>query len=183
MITSLFSFVLLFATPAVPQTKETMQPPVQLSHVKNTFTFQVAAPLARVAPLFGPEAERCWAGKHWDPQFIYPQPAKDVPGAVFTVQHGGHSSLWITTILDLAAGRMQYVAVIRDWVVSVVDVHATAVDASHTVAEVTYTRTALAPEANDDVEAMAANDRDSGPHWQQAIEACLSPGANSSGRP
>lgn len=183
MMISLLSFVLLLPILAVPQTKETMQPSIQLSHVKNTFSFQVAAPLDRVAPLFGPEGERCWAGKHWDPQFIYPQPAKDVPGAVFTVQHGGHSSLWIATILDLAAGRMQYVAVIRDWVVSVVDVHAAAVDASHTSAEVTYTRTALVAEANDDVEAMAANDRDSGPHWQAAMEACLNASSSSPERP
>ena len=38
-------------------------------HVVNTFRFEVAAPMARVAPLFGPEAERSWAGKHGIPFF------------------------------------------------------------------------------------------------------------------
>jgi hypothetical protein len=50
-----------------------MNSPPQLAHVSTTFRFQLAAPLARVAPLFGPEGERCWAGKDWDPHFLYPQ--------------------------------------------------------------------------------------------------------------
>jgi hypothetical protein len=48
----------------------------------------VHAPFAKAAPLFGPEGERAWAGKHWNPEFIHPQPARDVEGAVFTIQHG-----------------------------------------------------------------------------------------------
>ncbi len=56
------------------------------AHVTNSFHFVIRAPLSRAAPLFGPEGERCWAGQHWNPQFLYPQPGKDVEGAVFTVQ-------------------------------------------------------------------------------------------------
>lgn len=143
------------------------------AHVVNTFRFQLAAPLARVAPLFGPEGERCWAGKHWDPHFLYPQPARDTEGAVFTVQHGPHTSVWVNTVFDLDHGRMQYVSVIDGVVVSVIDVRLTALDASHTSVEVTYARTALDPAANDVVTAMGSDDRDSGPHWQQSIEGCL----------
>ncbi|MGB9030168.1 MAG: hypothetical protein WCC27_08615, partial [Acidobacteriaceae bacterium] len=94
-----------------PQTAETMQTPPQVAHVSNSFHFQLSAPLARVAPLFGPEGERCWGGKDWDPRFLYPQPARDIAGAVFTVQRVPHNSLWVTTVFDLAAGRMQYVSV------------------------------------------------------------------------
>jgi hypothetical protein len=46
------------------------------AHVTNSFDFEIAAPFARLAPLFGPEAERAWAGEHWDPVFLYPQPVK-----------------------------------------------------------------------------------------------------------
>jgi len=41
---------------------EAQEAPVAV-HVKNSFRFVVKAPLERAAPLFGPEGERCWAGR------------------------------------------------------------------------------------------------------------------------
>lgn len=183
LVAAAISLSLPFPFLTTPQTAETMQTPPHLAHVSNSFHFQVSAPLARVAPLFGPEGERCWAGQHWDPKFIHPQPAADVQGAVFTVQHGPHTSLWINTVFDLAAGRMQYVSVIPGLLVSLIDVRLTPVDPARTAVEVTYARTALDPAANDDVTAMGTSDHDSGPHWQQAIEACLAmnPGSSQGG--
>jgi hypothetical protein len=72
MIAVLLVLALWLDTPGLVQTAETVHTPTQFAHVNNTFRFEAAAPLARVAPLFGPEGERCWAGKHWDPQFVYP---------------------------------------------------------------------------------------------------------------
>ena len=78
-----FSTVLaLCAFPLAGQTEETP------AHVNNAFRFTVPAPLSRAARLFGPEGERCWAGDHWNPEFIHPRPAKDIQGAVFTIEHG-----------------------------------------------------------------------------------------------
>jgi hypothetical protein len=145
----------------------------QPAHVSNSFEFVVPAPLSRAAPLFGPEGERCWAGPRWDPKFLYPQPAKDAQGAVFTVQHGPHTSVWVNTVFDPSGGRMQYVAFIPDRLVSIVDVRLTALDRLRTTVEVTYGRTALDAGANDDVEAMGKRDRESGGEWQHAIEQCL----------
>jgi len=143
-------------------------------HVSHSFQFLVGAPLARAATLFGPEGERCWAGPHWNPEFLYPQPGKDVQGAVFTIEHGPHKSVWVNTLFDPAAGRMQYVAFIPETLVTTVDVHLTAVDPSSTNVEVTYARTGLNAAANEDVEALGRKDRESGPEWQRAIEKCLS---------
>ena len=145
----------------------------QPSHVSSSFHLLVRAPLVRAATLFGPDGERCWAGPHWNPEFLYPQPGKDVQGAVFTIQHGPHKSVWVNTLFDPAAGRMQYVAFIPEMLVSTVDVRLTAVDPSSTSVEVTYARTALDAAANDEVEAMGKRDRESGPEWQRAIESCL----------
>lgn len=142
-------------------------------HVSNSFEFVLRAPLSRAAPLFGPEGERCWAGQHWNPEFLYPQPGKDVQGAVFTVQRGPHTSVWVNTLFDPEAGRMQYVSFVPGTVVSTVDVRLNAIDTSSTSVEVTYARTALQVKANGDVQAMGTSDRESGPHWQQAIESCL----------
>jgi len=155
------------------QLPEPTPPAAELAHVQNTFRFALPASFGRVAPFFGPEGERAWAGPHWNPEFLYPQPATDTEGAVFKVQHGQHTSLWVNTLFDLPNGRMQYVAILDDLVVSIVNVRLTAIDPSHTAVEVTYTRTALQPAANAHVRAMGDSDRDSGPDWQSSIEKCL----------
>src|ERR1700733_8302898 len=77
-----------------------------LAHVRSDFEFVVHGPYKTVAPLFGPEAERAWGGGEWNPVFLYPQPARDIEGAVFTVQHGGHRSVWVNTAFDLASGHV-----------------------------------------------------------------------------
>jgi hypothetical protein len=143
------------------------------ARVSNSFQFVVRAPLIRAAALFGPEGERCWAGQHWNPEFLFPQPGKDVQGAVFTVQHGPHTSVWVNTLFDTTAGRMQYVSFIPEALVSTVDVRLSPLDAGSTRVEVTYARTALNIAANEDVQAMGKSDAHSGPDWQQAIEKCL----------
>ena len=145
----------------------------QPAHVSNTFHLVVRAPISRAASFFGPEGERCWAGPHWNPEFVYPQPGKDVPGAVFTVPHGPHRAVWVNTVFDTTGGRMQYVSFLPDTMVFTVDVRLTAIDPARTSVEVTYARTALDAAVNDEVEAMGLRDRDSGPEWQESIEKCL----------
>lgn len=149
------------------------------AHVSNSFEFDVRAPLAEVAPMFGPAAERCWAGKHWKPEFLYPQPAKDVEGAVFTVAHGPHTSVWVNTIFDVVGGRMQYVAVIPGVTAFTVDVRLSVAGATVTHVKVTYTRTALDASANDTVVATGDEDRGSGPDWQRVIASYLKNGSAS----
>jgi hypothetical protein len=143
------------------------------AHVSNSFQFVVQAPLIRAAALFGPEGERCWAGPHWNPEFLFPQPGKDVQGAVFTVQRGPHTSVWVNTLFDTAAGRMQYVSFTPEAFVSTVDVRLSPLDAASTTVDVTYVRTALNIAANEDVLAMGKRDAASGPDWQHAIEKCV----------
>ena len=155
------------------QNLQTTAPAAAPAYVSNSFQFVVRAPLSRAAPLFGPEGERCWAGQHWNPQFHYPQPGKDVQGAVFTIQDGEHTSVWVNTVFDPAGGRMQYVSFVPGALVSTVDVRLTVLDPLSTRVEVTYARTALDAAANGHVQAMESSDRESGPHWQQAVEDCL----------
>jgi hypothetical protein len=141
--------------------------------VSNSFQFAAQAPMEVAAPLFGPEGERCWAGEHWDPQFVYPQPAHDEQGVVFTVQHGDHNSVWVNTVFDLKAGRMQYVMVVPEKFVSVIDVRLIPEGAAATKVDVSYLRTALDPSLNEAVIAMGDKDRASGEEWKRSIESCL----------
>jgi hypothetical protein len=151
---------------------------VTLAHVRNEFEFTVHAPYAKAAPLFGADAERVWAGSSWNPKFVYPASAPlDVPGAVFTVEHGGHHATWVCTSFDLKVGHVQYVYVIGGALATLIDIHLAPVDAATTRVQVAYERTALTPEANDHVREMGDADRNSGKEWQGAIEGYLKSGA------
>jgi len=143
------------------------------AHVVNTFHFEVAASMAQVAPLFAPEAERRWAGEHWNPVFAHPQPGSDVQGAVWTIRHGEVDSVWVNTLFDVAGGRMQYVAVVGNQFTMTVDVRVTVLQERRTSVEVTYARTALDRAANQRVIELGQQDRESGPEWQHGLEAAL----------
>ena len=143
-----------------------------LAHVRNSFEFTVHAPQNLVAPLFGAHRERVWA-EGWDPQFLYPQPAEDKAGAVFTINHGGHTSTWITTALDLEKGHVQYAYFIPGAMTTLIDIHLSPAGGSSTHVEVMYERTALSSEVNDHVTKMGEQDRSSADHWQKAIEKYL----------
>jgi hypothetical protein len=149
---------------------ESSQP---LLHRSRKFSFTVNAPMSEASPLFGPEGERSWAGSDWNPHFVFPAPAHDVEGAVFTVQHGEHTAVWVNTVFDLAGGRMQYVYLLANLVATTIDVRLHSIDAQHTGVDVTYTRTALRPEANEHVAAMSLHDAEQGPEWQRSINTYL----------
>ena len=159
------------ATVCCSQTKQ--ESDMSLVHVRNTFEFIVHSPYREAAPLFGPNGERAWGEGHWDPQFLYPQPARDVEGAVFTVQHGQHKSIWVNTIFNLEAGHLQYVYFIPEALVTTIDVNLHPDDASHTKVAVTYTRTALNPDANEHVMRLGEDDKGNGKDWQDAISRYL----------
>ena len=144
-----------------------------LLHVRNEFEFTVHAPYKVAAPLFGPDGERAWGGESWDPQFVYPQPARDIEGAVFQVSHGHHSSTWVNTAFDLEHGHIQYVYFLQDMLVTRIDLHLSQPDATTTKVHVAYERTALSPAANERVQAMGDHDRNSGPEWNADIERYL----------
>jgi hypothetical protein len=142
-------------------------------HVENAFEFTVDAPFETTAPLFGGSSERKWGQGKWNPQFLYPQPERDAPGAVFLVGHGHTQSTWVNTAYDLAAGRFQYVCFVPDAQVAVVDVQVASETPSRTKVKVVYRRTALDPAFNDHVAALGSQDLRSGPDWSEAIDESL----------
>src|SRR5215831_11550598 len=138
-----------------------------LEHARTSFDITVHAPYKMAAPLFGPEGERAWGGKDWNPQFIYPSSPADIQGAVFTVDHGHHRSTWIATVLDLQTGHIQYVNVIDGLLVTSIDIHISAIDASTTKANFVYEKTALSPDANVHIRDLAG----AGPKMAREFEA------------
>lgn len=172
---TLLVVVMICAASLLAQKPETpvTEPPQPLAHVSNSIAFTVKASMHDAAPLFGPEGERVWSGDDWDPQFVFPTPARDVEGAVFTVHHGGHTAVWVNTLFDVDGGRMQYVYMLADLLVTTIDVRLHATDATHTKVDVTYVRTALRPEADEHVFALGKHDAEQGTVWEKAINTYL----------
>ena len=146
--------------------------PGNLTHTRTEFSFTANAPFEQVAPLFGANEERKWS-PDWNPQFLYPQPAHDQPGMVFQVMHGQHSSIWVNTAFDLAAGHIQYAYILNDAMATVIDIHLTREGPQKTGVTVVYERTALVPEANEHVQHFAKGDEKAGKEWKEAINGYL----------
>jgi len=143
-----------------------------LTHTRTEFHFTADGPLEQVAPLFGANEERKWS-PDWNPQFLYPQPARDQQGMVFQVAHGEHSSIWVNTSFDLAAGHIQYTYILNDAMATLIDIHLTRESAQKTGVTVVYERTALIPEANEHVQHFAKGDERAGKEWEEAINGYL----------
>lgn len=141
------------------------------AHSDEKFTFVANGPMERVAPLFGAEKERVWT-PHWDPQFIYPTPADDQEGMVFAVSHDHLRSVWVNTELDLKNGRIQYVYMIADALVTVITLRLTP-QGKRTQVDVEYQRTALSAEADAHVQHMAEGDRNAGVEWDKRVNSYL----------
>ncbi len=104
---------------------------------------------------------------------ISPRPERDVEGAVFTVQHGEHESVWVNSIRDMESRHFQYVYFIPDALVTVIDVRFFPISVGATKVEVMYTRTALNVDANPHVRALGVSDAGNGTEWQKMIEKYL----------
>jgi len=148
-------------------------PASQLLRTQTAFDIVVHLPYSEAAPLFGPEGERPWAGKHWNPQFLYPRAPHDEQGAVFTIQHGPVTAFWVNTLFDLEARHFIYAYFIPGIMVTTIEVQFTPVDADSTTVHITYTRTALTPEGNHHVTTFTATDRSAAQNWQSEIDTYL----------
>jgi hypothetical protein len=71
------------------------------------------------------------------------------------------------------AGHIQYVYVMNDVMVTLIDIHVTRKNASQTVVSVVYERTALVPEANEHVMHSAKHDQGFGKEWAEEITQYL----------
>jgi hypothetical protein len=141
-------------------------------HTSEQFTFVANAFPAEVFPLLGADAERAWA-PGWEPEFLWPAQPGDQAGMVFQIAHGHRMATWVNTLFDPLNGRVQYVYVVPEVVVTVItlQLHPRGAD---TEVVVLYERTSLSPDADSVVREMADHDRAAGPEWAGQINAHLS---------
>jgi hypothetical protein len=148
-------------------------PPAPCLHVRTSFDLVVPASYAETAPLFGPKGEGVWVGKHWDPQFVHPQPAHDEEGVVFTLSRGPVSEVWVNTLFDVDGRHYQYVYFMADLLVTTIDIRFKPIDDSNTQVNVVYLRTALTAEGNERVKEMTEGDKVADKEWSRKINAYL----------
>jgi|SRR5271167_1866208 hypothetical protein len=141
------------------------------AHMEEKFSFTANGPIETVAPLFGAEKEKVWS-PGWNPNFVHPLPPNDEEGMVFTVAHSHMTASWVNTELDLKNGRIQYVYMIPDAMVTVITLRLTPAE-KQTKVDVEYDRTALTPDADEHVRHMAEGDRQSGPDWEKQMNDYL----------
>lgn len=143
-------------------------------HLETSFDVMVHAPVAEALKLFTPEGERTWAGKHWNPQYVYPAgPMRDAEGAVFTIQHGLSQVVWAVMQRDDVARKFAYAYFVPDLMITIIRVRFETVNAGATNVHITYERTALSPAGEAYVAAMSKQDARGGAEWQSAIAKYL----------
>jgi hypothetical protein len=121
-------------------------------------------------PLFGAWAEQQWA-PDWKPHFIYPNPPADKEGAVFQVDHGSHSRVWMMTRFDSVTGHVQYAFLINSAVMTRIDIEVKRNGSDKTDVSVAYEWTAVDASTAEHVGALAKQYEGAGAEWERQINA------------
>ena len=143
----------------------------------QSFTISLNGPVADVTPLFGPVRETEWAPE-WSPHFIHPAQGAQEEGIVFTTT-SGHSKdrLWLLTAYDVEEGRVEYVVVTPALVASQIKIRVVPDGGRQCKATITYRRSALTPEGNEEVAKLDADwAKEQRIHWEKAINGTLAKG-------
>jgi len=159
------------AAPSVPAQEAAAPVTGGVVHTSEQFLFRANARTADVFPLFGAERERVWA-PGWEPKFLWPIRPTDQAGMVFQVSRGQRLATWVNTIFDPTSGRVQYVYVLPEVVVTVITLELRPKGAATEIL-VRYERTSLSRETDAAVREMAAQDRAAGPEWATQINGYL----------
>lgn len=140
----------------------------------QSFTIRLNGSVADVTPLFGPVREAEWA-PDWSPRFIYPAKGAQREGAVFTTTTAqGTDRVWLLTTYDVTNGRVEYVVMTPALTANEIKIRVVPDGEEHCNATITYRRSALAPEGNEEVAKLDAHwAEEQRVHWETAINKAL----------
>ena len=140
----------------------------------QSFTIELNGPVAGVTPLFGPVREAEWA-PGWAPRFLRPAHGAQKEGVILTTTSGhGKDRLWVLTVYDAREGRVGYVVVTPGITATEIQIRVVPDREQHCKATITYRRSALRPEGNQEVAQLDAHwAKNQQVHWETAINAAL----------
>jgi hypothetical protein len=144
----------------------------------QSFTIVLNGSIADVTPLFGPVREAEWA-PDWSPRFIHPAQGVQREGVVFTTTGDhGRERLWLLTTYDVENGRVDYVVITPAFTANEIKIRVVPDGEQHCKATITYRRSALAPEGNEEVTKLETHwAEEQRSHWETAINEALSTGS------
>lgn len=151
--------------------------PAVVEQRTQSFTIILNGSVSDVTPLFGPVREAEWA-PDWSPRFIHPAQGVQREGVVFTTSPGhGRDRLWLLTTYDARNGRVEYVVVTPAFTANEIKIHVVPHGEQHCKATITYRRSALAPEGNEEVAKLDTHwAEEQRIHWETAINEALAKG-------
>ena len=143
----------------------------------QSFTIILNGSVSEVTPLFGPVREAEWA-PDWSPRFIHPVQGVQREGVVFTTSPGdGRDRLSMLTTYDVRNGRVEYVVVTPAFTANEIKIRVIPDREKHCKATITYRRSALTPEGNEEVVKLNAHwAEEQRIHWETAINETLAKG-------
>jgi hypothetical protein len=144
----------------------------------QSFTIVLNGSVADVTPLFGPVREAEWS-PDWSPRFIHPTKGAQREGVVFTTTGGhGQDRLWLLIAYDVANGRVEYVVMTPAFTVNEIRIRVVPEGEKDCKATITYRRSALTPEGNEEVAKLDAHwAEEQRIHWEAAINEALAKGS------
>jgi hypothetical protein len=141
------------------------------------FTIVLNGSISDVTPLFGPVREAEWA-PDWSPRFVHPAHGVQREGVVFTTSPGhGRDRLWLLAKYDARNGRVEYVGVTPAFTANEIKIRVVPDGERHCKATITYRRSALVPDGNEEVAKLDAHwAEEQRIHWATAINEALAKG-------
>jgi hypothetical protein len=140
----------------------------------QSFTIALNGSVSEATPLFGPVREAEWA-PDWSPRFVQPAQGVQREGVVFTTTNGhGKDRLWLLTTYDVTNGRVEYVVITPALTTDEIKIRVVPDGEQHCKATITYRRSALAPEGNEEVSKLDAHwAKEQWIHWETTINEAL----------
>ena len=140
----------------------------------QSFTIGLNGSDADVTLLFGPVREAEWA-PDWSPRFIHPAQGVQREGAVFTTTTAhGRDRVWLLITYDVTNGRVEYVVMTPAFTANGIKSRVIPDGKQHCKATITYRRSALAPEGNEEVAKLDAHwAAEQRVHWETALNEAL----------
>jgi hypothetical protein len=150
---------------------------VDLKQRTQSFTISLNGSVADVTPLFGPVREREWAPE-WSPHFIHPAHGVQREGVVFSTSLGhGSDRIWLLTTYEISDGRVEYIAMVPEVTANEIKIRVVPDGDQHCKATITYRRSALAREGNEEVMKLDAHwAEEQRIHWETGINQALAKG-------
>lgn len=112
------------------------------AHLHVNHRIVVDAPVDRACRYFTPAGEELWVDG-WRPTYVNPGDGRTQAGMVFITGQGDELTIWTLVDFDPVAHHLRYVRCTPASRTSVVEVRCTALDASRTEVQVSYSLTAL----------------------------------------